>query len=120
MPNHPENQSTENVEDFLPYVFTEDAVSEEDALDSVGQEDPDADGGAGMSALVAALYRKAYKESRSRLSTHVFDKGPSFGASPVSMEGFKAFTDEMAQAVLFNANWRIHLATPLVNARVGG
>jgi hypothetical protein len=39
MTNDLENQSPEKSEDFLPYAFTEDAVSEEDALESVGQED---------------------------------------------------------------------------------
>lgn len=39
MANDLENQSTESSEDLLPYVFTEDALSEDDALASVDGED---------------------------------------------------------------------------------
>lgn len=39
MANDLEKQSTDTPEDFLPYVFTEDAISEGDAFESVGQED---------------------------------------------------------------------------------
>ncbi|MBU3640973.1 hypothetical protein [Polynucleobacter sp. Fuers-14] len=93
MANDLENQSADTPEDVLPYAFIEDAISEGDALESVGQEDPDADGGAGMSALVV---------------------------SPASMESFKALTDEMSKAIMANANVKMILANPLVNARVGG
>ncbi len=41
MTNDLENQSSDLLEDFLPYVFTEDAVDEAEALASVGQEDSD-------------------------------------------------------------------------------
>lgn len=41
MTNDLENQSPESSEDLFAYVFTEDAVDEEDALASVGQEDAD-------------------------------------------------------------------------------
>lgn len=41
MTNDLENQPLGLPEDFLPYVFTEDAVDESEALASVGQEDAD-------------------------------------------------------------------------------
>lgn len=41
MTNGLENQSSDLSEDFLTYAFTEDAIDEEDALASVGQEDVD-------------------------------------------------------------------------------
>jgi len=41
MANGLENQSSDLSGDFLTYVFIEDAVDEEDALASVGQEDAD-------------------------------------------------------------------------------
>lgn len=39
MTNDLENRSPEPSEDLLTYAFTEDAISEGDAMDSVGQED---------------------------------------------------------------------------------
>jgi hypothetical protein len=41
MTNDLENQSSDLSEDFLTHAFIEDAVDEEDALASVGQEDAD-------------------------------------------------------------------------------
>ena len=41
MTNDLENQSSDLSEDFLTHVFIEDAVDEEGALASVGQEDAD-------------------------------------------------------------------------------